>query len=584
MNHATRVWALVVPIVSVAAVASRSQAQSPFIRGDVDADGSLQLTDATLLFDHLFRGQPATDCVDALDADASGRINLTDAVQVLGFLFSGGPPPAPPFPSCALPTATAPALGCERHAACADPLTVVPAKELMVTDLSVVEDPCRTRWDANGDAEGCDEYARGAWTFGKLMATLAGLGSIDEDPRALSDFVLAWLRQLEADQEVNGFTARGRPGVCAFIADWVRASGFNDPRDPEPILDLHRAPFRLLAIVSRLDLRRPGPAGEVTNAGEGRFVFGMLAIDPSAPDDPDCWSPLPATVILEYSLGASSAEDIAYWAESWHSLGSLRFGEEYNTALQAITDAFTGPGAAPERPGGSALAQLRTNEIAFGDEWELREFHLVSAPPQDGDPPVEPHVAPRVELLQAPVAQTMDSSFNGSDRLARFLASQADRAREGAHVVPLEFEGEPFRAASALVSLSGSVWFVSGFSCTEERHQLSLSTCNGCHAGETRTRFVHVSPRAAGEPARLSRFLTGGSVADPTCVPCPAGGGGWGGDPRTVDCVTVRRFSDLERRAADLRELLSAGSILRNSSPQSPAPLFATASAPGAVH
>jgi hypothetical protein len=41
------------------------------------------------------------------------------------------------------------------------------------------------------------------------------------------------------------------------------------------------------------------------------------------------------------------------------------------------------------------------------------------------------------------------------------------------------------------------------------RHLVSRNSCIGCHAGETATTdCVHIQSRRAGEPAKLSAFLT----------------------------------------------------------------------------
>jgi hypothetical protein len=69
----------------------------PFRRGDVDASGAAELTDAVALLDHLFRGGPAP-CADASDADDDGQLGLTDAVVLLQWLFQGGPAPGAPGP------------------------------------------------------------------------------------------------------------------------------------------------------------------------------------------------------------------------------------------------------------------------------------------------------------------------------------------------------------------------------------------------------------------------------------------------------------------------------------------------------
>ncbi len=78
-----------------------------FVRGEANRDGSLNLTDAIAILDHLFRGIALT-CEDAGDVDDSGSLNLTDAVRLLGYLFQSGEPPAPPFPTPGLdPTSDA---------------------------------------------------------------------------------------------------------------------------------------------------------------------------------------------------------------------------------------------------------------------------------------------------------------------------------------------------------------------------------------------------------------------------------------------------------------------------------------------
>jgi hypothetical protein len=72
-------------------------AGAPFRRGDANADGNLNLTDAVVTVGFLFLGTPPSlPCPDAADANDSGDLNLTDAVVGLGFLFLGNPPSLPP--------------------------------------------------------------------------------------------------------------------------------------------------------------------------------------------------------------------------------------------------------------------------------------------------------------------------------------------------------------------------------------------------------------------------------------------------------------------------------------------------------
>ena len=71
-----------------------------FLRGDVNADGSVNIGDAVSLLGFLFSGGDAPVCDDSADVNDDGSMNIGDAVYELGFLFSGGPPPPPPGVTC----------------------------------------------------------------------------------------------------------------------------------------------------------------------------------------------------------------------------------------------------------------------------------------------------------------------------------------------------------------------------------------------------------------------------------------------------------------------------------------------------
>jgi hypothetical protein len=72
----------------------------PFIRGDADSSGKIDISDPIVVLSFLFLGGAAPSCLDAADVDDSEIIELTDAIFALSFLFLGGLPPAPPFPAC----------------------------------------------------------------------------------------------------------------------------------------------------------------------------------------------------------------------------------------------------------------------------------------------------------------------------------------------------------------------------------------------------------------------------------------------------------------------------------------------------
>jgi predicted outer membrane repeat protein len=71
-----------------------------FVRGNADAQGSLNISDGIFILNFLFLGGREPPCMDAADTDDSGTLNVTDAVQVFNYLFLGGTAPLAPFPDC----------------------------------------------------------------------------------------------------------------------------------------------------------------------------------------------------------------------------------------------------------------------------------------------------------------------------------------------------------------------------------------------------------------------------------------------------------------------------------------------------
>ena len=367
-------------------------------------------------------------------------------------------------------------------------------RELMITQPSVVDDPVRTAFDpASPDA------GNGVWTFQHLMENLA---PTPEDARAMVEAMLA---SLATDQVINGFAVAARPGIVPLVlAPW--------PRRADGALDLARAPLRLQAIVNRVDLRDLARG----DAGEGRFVFAFNNPSFAA-------GPLDALLIFEYKLPAATEQDVLAWAQAFHALGALPFGEGDNAALQAITERFVARGARPGHPNGSALNVVRSNEFAFRatkhGPWELRQFELS---------PVTGRLEPALLSL------TPDASFDATATLASYINANQAAILAESHVVPAVFAGQPF-AAGAIPNFGA--WTAPGID-PEARHHFSLNTCNGCHnAAETGTSFSQITPRSAGGQATLSHFLTGATIADVVT-----------GQPRS--------FHDLGRRKADLAAIV----------------------------
>jgi len=383
-------------------------------------------------------------------------------------------------------------------------------KSLLIRDPAVVQDPSRTFDVCTGSGN-----PNGVWTFKHLVTEMANTPVTGVTPE---EFVRMWLSHWEAPQTVNGWSVPDRnAGIhSAILDDWQTASG--GPNSP---LNLDIAPFQLIAIVNRVDLRDNLSYGG-GSAGEGRFVFQVM--------DSSC-TPRLSTIIFEYGIEKNSCSAVKSWGQQWADLSGMVIGSPaYNAALETITESFVQANAAPGKPNGSALNQLRTNDFFYGNPWELREFVISGAGWNQ-------HL-----LMQNTVAQTPDTTLNNTVTLRDFVNS-------GATNVPLKFPtiANPFRGGSSIVPNPFFVWNEAGILPRQLRHEFSLNTCNGCHAGETNTFFTHIHPGSI--PVGLSGFLTGISVTDPDGAP-------------------VRTFNDLARRATDLDSLINSSCLVQLAVPK----------------
>ena len=419
------------------------------------------------------------------------------------------------------------------------PLAYDPAKTLMITDLSVVQDTNRT-WDPVGGGT-----KMGAWTFGRLMTDMA---NTPVTGISASDFVLHWLQSYQFPQTINNDVVPAVTNVQALVvAPWLAASaaeGF-----PANTLDLSIAPFRLLAVVNRVDLRANTTYGGTaqTNAippalgGEARFIF--CALDPTG-------FPLEFTVILEYAVPESTCVGVRSWGAQWAALNSLPFNTppsnpSFNVALQAITDQFAKANADPSRlPNKSAIHQVRANNFLntnVNAGWELRQFNIDNG--SGGSPGY---------LVESPVAATPAIALNNSATLNMFILgipSPSTFCSSGTVpgiTIPTVYNSSAFLGGYAPEGLGGMFWdsdtpiaLAGSEFCV--RHILSLNTCNGCHTAETATGFLQVTPRLFNQTTFLSAFLTGESVSDP--------------DP--ANSSVIYHYSDLARRVQDLNSLVT---------------------------
>jgi hypothetical protein len=342
-------------------------------------------------------------------------------------------------------------------------------KELLVVDEGVL-----------GDARSNNGMA-GPWSFRHAVENIAPSGAPP------GEFVRNWLLTWTSFKDINGFPVdqpnEGRAGGLnvRILCPWLKRTATNACDEQckacaAQDLDLAQAPFRLIAITNRVDLREQ-VASEPN--GEGRLVFALT--DGAA--DNAASPPLAMTVAFEYALPASRSPK--QWAELWHALGAFSsYDEPYRAALEGVTNAFTKRGSNPSGIGGSALGQVRTNESALDWIWQQREFSLT----------------PDGALTNRPVRNTPAQALNGSTALSEYVLANADAIRSEKYELPVAL-----RAGSSDSLLYS--WQIPGID-EATRSAFAAGTCNGCHGFERANRDTafHVSPFHKGT-GKLSPFL-----------------------------------------------------------------------------
>ncbi|ALN60712.1 hypothetical protein GLE_5371 [Lysobacter enzymogenes] len=387
---------------------------------------------------------------------------------------------------------------------------VRPERSLLITDPRVVEDPTRTFDVCTGAGN-----PNGAWTFKTLMTNMANQPVSGISP---STFVKNWLTNWSAGGVINTFPVPARPQINSqILALWPTVASTGE-------LDLNKSPFRLIAIVNRMDLRSNGGYGG-GDAGEGRFIFGMVRRNANG----TCTT-LPGLVIAEYAQQARGCPAVRSLARRWGALGSMSLGSPaYNSALQALTDGFTAANAAPSKPNRSAINQVRSNEF-LQNPWMLEEFRL----PRGGG-----------QLAMTLAKLTPHHSLNNTALLGNYINANAAAIVAGTYDIPLSYLGQPMATGSVRNISPQQAWNAPGVG-NNLRNTFSLNTCDACHGRETQdTSFMHVSTRNSGAQAVLSRFLVGnGTLAAPSnfTMPDPVSG-------------TPRTYGDLLRRQSDLSAL-----------------------------
>lgn len=405
------------------------------------------------------------------------------------------------------------------------PPTTDPARTLLVRDLGVVQDPARTFSPCTpSGAVAPFGNPAGAWSFRTLMTHMANPAVSGISPQVfVNDWLKKWLSTdgsvKHTDGSVLAFGIPARPALQAIVNSLQPAW---NPAVPSS-LDLDKLPFRLLAIVNRIDLAEAVTYGP-GSPGELRFVFGLLERQGNT-----C-VPAPMTVILEYKVPTTQCAGLRKLAHKWIALDALVPGSAaYNAQLQALTDQVSAAGAFPGQFNASAIGQVRTNEVRLSLPWELREFTLQASPIFG-------------KLLHTSVKQTPDKSLNRTAVLSAFIANPQPN-------VPVQHLGVDFLGAAIQygpgAAPANPPWNGNPLNGNAARFQFSLNTCSGCHLSETGTSFTMVSPDGPlNAPAPLARFLTGTAATSPfTPIIDPEYG------------TPSRHFNDLRRRGQQLDQL-----------------------------
>lgn len=324
-------------------------------------------------------------------------------------------------------------------------------KELLVIDPSVLT-----------SVEASNDLAGGALSFRSRMEELAGSEALAEP------FTEAWLDSWRTTASVGAIAApvNPRPLVKDVLLDPWRAAGGG-------VATMALAPFRLIAVVNRLDLSANADGCSI-DVGEIRFVYTAT--------DPATRSALAMTVIVEvpYPTRAAGrgreALDGKAWARKWHALGALPFGDGYVAALAGLVHEVTA-GMDPMR------VRVRTNEAALGGPsgaWDLRQFSLT---PSDGGRALTP------SLLDT----TPRDALNHSPALSSWMRSHESRLRGGvADSLSLDMQ-----AGEATLLDPFFMWGLDVPVSETARKTFSQNTCNGCHGGERPADalfFQHLAP------------------------------------------------------------------------------------------
>ena len=402
----------------------------------------------------------------------------------------------------------------------------------------------------------------------KNMAGGLDADSSSEQEEKVRNFLKTWVLSLGNEYAVNGTVAEERDFDFLFkllIKPWLSKSdetiSYNSINSvnweqiwSEVNLEnlLINAPFKLTAIVNRMDLRGNGAYGNnSSNSGETRFIYSLISaynysfhnnennignppfhIDVDSPQKEFLdWQGM--NVILEYGNVETEKCDIIQGAKDWVSLSSLSLDDsldDYLANLEILTNTVTSVGAMPTNPNGSAINQVRSNEKVLATispnyevgwdnaSWTFRQFELnnegwlVNAPVSNV-PLNSNNFAPNIHIFNTPTTSTelidwiygINQNTNKKSILVgnhtiseELLAPDSEMTGELLHYFGIDYWND---------SMPSDVFdklTYNGESAYREkmiRRQISLNTCGGCHGAETKTAFTMIRPLGYGQEA-----------------------------------------------------------------------------------
>lgn len=456
------------------------------------------------------------------------------------------------------------------------PTRLDPAKSLVITSRAgfrAVADP------AAGLTLGKLLAARHAFMNAKRVAD----GRPPVGPR--DGTLMAFTKLAEDVDEHNALPIERRIGLIKqttnpfrerILAHW-------DPSGTGPELpaDQQDGPFRLLAVINRVDVAgaddNPGggstlPEDKRKFFGEGRLVFGL-----TTPDDGG--APYPMTLIMEYHLpflerkivdgkvtfvgvekdfnydAVSDADWIQQrkiWAGLWAELSNYELdSDEYRTKLRTLVTLFAraensvalrvGYVVKPSDP------RDPTREFEYRENYTQGGFLLA---PRDLARDVHPCVAQQpffaalIEQRWQPTTHDMRFDYKWPSAIedqaaiseACGLPMGAEPGAQGPRVHVSRFLASKWWPA--LHGTDPRDYYLNDME--EKRHDFAMTTCSGCHSRETGTKGFMIFPRRAGEDSAMADFLRG-----PVAVTLPNG--------------ARYQYDELARRAALVRAFWQEG-------------------------